>query len=86
MKIPALKYLLRNSFFLFLHFSLHVSGSDYPKCLPIITYIIYSMRACILSRVRLFVSPWTLARQAPLSMGSYKQEYWSGLPFPIPHL
>ena len=28
--------------------------------------------------------PWTIARQAPLSMGFLKQEYWSGLPFPSP--
>ena len=33
-----------------------------------------------LSRVRLFVTPWTVARQAPLSMGFFRQEYWSGLP------
>ena len=37
-----------------------------------------------LSRVRLFVTPWTVAYQAPLSMGFSKQEYWSGLPFPSP--
>ena len=35
-----------------------------------------------LSRVRLFVTPWTVAYQAPPSMGFPKQEYWSGLPFP----
>ena len=35
-----------------------------------------------LSRVRLFVTPWTVAHQAPLSMGFSRQEYWSGLPFP----
>ncbi|KAM7230968.1 hypothetical protein CapIbe_018458, partial [Capra ibex] len=35
-------------------------------------------------RVRLSVTPWTLARQAPLSMGFSRQEYWSGLPFPSP--
>ena len=29
-------------------------------------------------------TPWTLARQAPLSMGFSRQEYWSGLPFPSP--
>ena len=29
-----------------------------------------------------FVTPWTVAYQAPLSMGFSKQEYWSGLPFP----
>ena len=31
------------------------------------------------SRVRLFATPWTVARQAPLSMGFSRQEYWSGL-------
>ena len=38
----------------------------------------------VLSRVRLFVTPWTVARQDPLSMGFSKQEYWTGLPFPSP--
>ena len=37
-----------------------------------------------LSRVRLFATPWTVAYQAPPSMGFSKQEYWSGLPFPSP--
>ena len=31
-----------------------------------------------------FVTPWTVARQAPLSVGFPRQEYWSGLPFPPP--
>ena len=39
---------------------------------------------CVLSHVRLFAIPWTVARQAPLSIGSPGQEYWSGLPFPSP--
>ena len=37
---------------------------------------------CVLSRfshVKLFVTPWTVAHQAPLSMGFSMQEYWSGL-------
>ena len=38
----------------------------------------------LLSRVQLFVTPWTVAHQAPLSMGFSRQEYWSGLPFPSP--
>ena len=38
----------------------------------------------LLSHVRLFVTPWTVASQAPLSMGFSRQEYWSGLPFPSP--
>ena len=29
-----------------------------------------------------FLTPWTVARQAPLSIGFPRQEYWSGLPFP----
>ena len=37
-----------------------------------------------LSRVRLFAIPWTVAHQAPLSMGFSRQEYWSGLPLPSP--
>ena len=31
-----------------------------------------------------FVTPWTVAYQAPLSTGFPRQEYWSGLPFPSP--
>ena len=38
----------------------------------------------LLSRVQLFATPWTIASQAPLSMGLSRQEYWSGLPFPSP--
>ena len=37
-----------------------------------------------LSRVQLFVTPWTIAYQAPPSMGFSRQECWSGLPFPSP--
>ena len=37
-----------------------------------------------LSHVRLFATPWTVAYQAPQSMGFSRQEYWSGLPFPSP--
>ena len=50
--------------------------------------IIISIIVCLsvksLSHVQLFATPWTVARQAPLSMGFSKQEYWSGLPFPSP--
>ena len=38
------------------------------------------------SHVQLFATPWTLAHQAPVSMGFSRQEYWSGLPFPSPGL
>ena len=39
-----------------------------------------SERVKSLSRVQLFATPWTIAHQAPLSMGFSRQEYWSGLP------
>ena len=42
------------------------------------------MRACILSHVQLFVTPWAVTHQAPLSMEFSMQKYWSGLPFPTP--
>ena len=38
----------------------------------------------LLSRVQFFVTPWTVAHQAPLSMGFSRHEYWSGLPLPSP--
>ena len=42
------------------------------------------MHAQLLSCVGLFATPWTVAHQAPLSLGFPRQEDWSGLPFPIP--
>ena len=42
------------------------------------------MHAKLLSRVGLFATPWTVAHQAPPSMGFSRQEYWSGLPFSSP--
>ena len=39
---------------------------------------------CMLSRFHLFETLWTSACQAPLSMGFYRQEYWNGLPCPLP--
>ena len=38
----------------------------------------------VVSRDQLFVTTWTVACQVPLSMGFFRQEYWSGLPFPSP--
>ena len=42
------------------------------------------MCPCMLSRVQLFVTTWTVACQAPLSVEFSRQEYYSGLPFPLP--
>ena len=52
--------------------------SNLPEKKPIVVVVVG------LSRVRLFVIIWTVARQAPLSMGFSRQEYWSGLPVPSP--
>ena len=38
----------------------------------------------LLSHVQLFVTPWTVSCQAPLFLEFSRQEYWSGLPFPLP--
>ena len=42
------------------------------------------VRMLVPQSCQLFVTPWTAAHQAPLSMGFSKQEYWSGLPLPSP--
>ena len=53
-------------------------------------FTVKSLKECMkvkvksLSRVRLFATQWTEAHQAPPSMGFFRQEYWSGLPFPSP--
>ena len=41
-------------------------------------------RVVVFSRVQLFVTPWIVVSQSPLSMGFTRQEYWSGLTFPTP--
>ena len=46
--------------------------------------LIFVVAVELLSRVQFFVTPWTVAAQAPLSMGHSNQEYRSGLPFPSP--
>ena len=43
-----------------------------------------SVCAQLLGHIWLFVAPWSVSHQAPLSMGFSRQEYWSGLPFPSP--
>ena len=50
---------------------------------PIKRAAVCAVLSCF-SHVWLFVTPWTVACQAPPSMGFSRQEYWSGLPFPSP--
>ena len=47
-------------------------------------WVAYSFLVELLTRIQLFVDPWTIADQAPLSLGFPRQEYWSGKPFPSP--
>ena len=53
----------------------------WKECIHICIY----MHACLVTSVMSdsLVTPWTVALRAPLSMGFYKQEYWSGLPCPL---
>ena len=69
--------------------SLLSSEFSFDYLLQYISWGILSLTAlqalwiCVLScfgRVRLFVTPWTVAHQVPLSLGFSRQEYWSGLP------
>ena len=57
-----------------------------PHCRQILYQLSHKVKVKVksLSRVRLFATPWTVAYQAPPSMGFSRQEYWSGLPFPSP--
>ena len=87
--------LVDTSKILFIYFHLVANGlpvsiSYPPRCLWMITKKKRGMLilfVCVLSRsgrVWLFVTVWTVACQAPLSMGFCRQEYWSGLPRPPP--
>ena len=74
----------------------HGRGEPRPQAGPDLAsekeYLLFGItcvcvRACVLSCfscVRLFATPWTVARQAPLSMGFSRQEHWSGLHCPPP--
>ena len=45
-------------------------------------YEVVFIYVCVFSCAQLFATPWTVARQAPLSMECPRHEYWSGFPFP----
>ena len=77
------------------HFSINGRGSSWPRvwiCVSCIgRWLLYHwhhlgslVKVLSLSPIRLFATPCTVARQASLSMGFSRQEYWSGLPFPSP--
>ena len=54
------------------------------RCTYYMTLVMELKWVKLLSRVRLFATPWTVACQVPPSMGFSRQAYWSGLPFPSP--
>ena len=58
-----------------LEFAAKSESSEDPTCS-------WDVEVQLLSRVQLFETAWTVAYQGPLSMGFFRQEYWSGLPFP----
>ena len=79
------------------HFGDHSFKADFQSChTPFHCFIsgkssplreILFVHACTLScfsHVRLFVTLWTVAHPAPLSMGFSRKEYWSGLPYTLP--
>ena len=66
-----------------------VSGSLVKKASTLISYYLEShtclwLGGLVAKSGPTLVTPWTAARQAPLSMGFSRQEYWSGLPSPSP--
>ena len=63
-----------------------ISGSSTfsKSSLNIWKFLVHTLLKYSFSRVQLFATPWTVAHQAPLSMGFSRQEYWSGLPCPPP--
>ena len=64
----------------------HRSSAAALGLIPLVPLISRFLKVKVksLSRVRLFVTPWTVAYQAPPSMGFSRQEYWSGVPLPSP--
>ena len=60
----------------------HFSSSSLEAKTQVCIFPVSPVHACLVMSD--FANPWTVASQAPLSMGFSRQEYWSGLPFPSP--
>ena len=68
-----------------LKFAKDIQGSLRANIYHTMFFFLYTpVKVKSLSHVRLFATPWTAAYQAPLSMGFYRRQYWSGSPFPSP--
>ena len=59
-------------------------GSQLPRYSMCLLSFLLPIPVLVAQRVRLFTTSWTVDRQAPLSIGFLRQEYWSVLPFPSP--
>ena len=80
--ITATKTILRKA-----HFELEKNGSILMQKDLFIYQNFYLLSMCLLSHfspVQFFMMLWTVAHQAPLSTGFFRQEHWSGLPCPPP--
>ena len=62
---------------------MHITTHIFPYASNISRLLLIPMLGCF-SHVQLFATLWTVAHEAPLSLGLSKQEYWSGLPCPPP--
>jgi len=67
-----------------LSIKLSIIGEGFCVCVCVCVCARVRAHAQLLIHVWLFVTPWTVTHQAPLSTGILRQEYWSGLPFPPP--
>ena len=84
--------LLRFSLLFSLDSKSQQGGCDWSSCLWVCSSVLITSLCCwdtevkwsLLSCVHLFATLWTIAYQAPLSMGFSRQECWSGLPFTSP--
>ena len=63
---------------------MHLYMYNYYVCSVYIVRLLLTLCVRVLSYVGLFATPWTVARQAPVSIEFYRQEYWGGFPFPTP--
>ena len=63
---------------------IHLEGVSVRRCNIALPVVCVRTHAQSLSRIQLFTTLWMVAPQAPQFMGFFRQEYWSGLPFPPP--
>ena len=71
---------IRNAFFKSMAMTRYITNEDQKEMVPE-EVCVKCVSHC---HVRVFATPWTVARQVPLSMEFPRQQYWSGLPFPSP--